>query len=64
MEREGKRVITKAFAAFGDMVPIKTPRTANGKGKRKKGLVSLKERKGSRASNGVTKKRSAVPKRK
>jgi len=52
-------VITKAFAAFGDMVPIKTSRTA----KAKKGSV-ISERKGSRVSNGVTKKRSAVPKRK
>ena len=53
-------MITKAFAAFGDMVPIKPSRTA----KAKKGSVISKEKKGLRASNGVTKKRSAVPKRK
>lgn len=55
-------MITKAFAAFGDMVPIKASRTVKGKGNAlaKKGSVT----KGSRASNGVTKKRSAVTKRK
>jgi hypothetical protein len=57
-------VITKAFAAFGAMVPIKTSRNAKVKGSAKKGSVISKESKGSRASNGVTKKRSAVTKRK
>jgi hypothetical protein len=47
------------------MVPIKTSRTvAKAKGKGKKGSVISKESKGSRALNGVTKKRSAVTKRK
>jgi hypothetical protein len=55
-------VITKAFAAFGDMVPIKTSR--NAKAKVQKGSVVSKESKRSKASNGVAKKRSAVTKRK
>ena len=48
-------MITKAFAAFGDMVPIKPSRTA----KAKKGSVISKESKGSRPQTVLL--RSALP---